>query len=115
MAQKYLLIESRDPFDSADVPYFFKTARDLAESGNDVILYLVQNGVLCLRRGARPSALFDWLGGEGSKSKVRVLADDFSLRERGIRQGELISGAKISGVDALVDFLVEEKRKALWH
>lgn len=114
MAQKYLLIESRDPFDCADVPYFFKAAKDLAEKGNDVVLYLVQNAVLCLRKKARPSALFDWLG-ERSKAGVKVLADDFSLRERGMRPEELIPGIQISSADALVDFLVEEKRKALWH
>ena len=114
MSQKYLLIESRDPFDSADVPYFFKTAKDLAEKGEDVILYLVQNSVFCLRKNARPSAIFDWLGGT-SKSRVKVLADDFSLRERGIRQNELVGGVQISNVDALVDFLLEEKRKAIWH
>lgn len=114
MAQKYLLIESRDPFDYADVPYFFKVAKDLAERGNDVILYLVQNGVFSLRKKARPSALFDWLG-EKSKSGVKILADDFSLRERGIRPEELIPETQVSSVDALVDLLVEEKRKAIWH
>ena len=114
MAQKYLLIESRDPFDCADVPYFFKVAKDLAEKGEDVVLYLVQNGVLCLRKGARPSAIFDWLG-DGPKSRVKVLADDFSLRERAIHKEELISVAQASNVDALVDLLVEEKRKAIWH
>ena len=115
MQVRYLLIESRDPFDSADVPYFFKTAKDLADQGDDVVLYLVQNGVFCLRKCARPSAIFDWLGGGGAKSRVRVLADDFSLGERGIRKEELIPEARVSSVDALVDFLVEEKRKTLWH
>ena len=111
---KYLLIESRDPFDAADVPYFFKLAKDLAEQGDDIVLYLVQNGVFCLRKNARPSAIFDWLG-ERSKAGVRIWADDFSLRERGIRKEELIPEAHISGADALVDLLLEEKRKAVWH
>ena len=114
MAQKYLLIESRDPFDAADVPYFFKVAKDLAEQGDDTVLYLVQNGVLCLRKGARPAAIFDWLG-ERPKSGVKILADDFSLRERGIRKEELAPEAHVSNVDALVDLLLEEKRKAIWH
>lgn len=114
MAQKYLLIESRDPYDAADVPYFFKLAKDLAEQGDDIVLYLVQNGVFSLRKAGRPSALFDWLGG-GAKSRVKILADDFSLRERGIQPNELIAEAKVSNVDSLVDFLVEEKRKAIWH
>lgn len=114
MAQKYLLIESRDPFDHADVPYFFKVAKDLTENGDDVVLYLVQNAVLSLRKNARPSAIFDWLG-ERSRTGVKILADDFSLRERGIRKEELIDGIQVSNMDALVDFLMEEKRKAIWH
>lgn len=114
MADKYLLIESRDPFDAADIPYFYKLAKDLAAQGNDVVMYLVQNAVLALRKAARPSAIFEWIG-ERPKAPVKVLADDFSLRERGIQKEELISGVQISNVDALVDFLVEEQRKAIWH
>ena len=49
MAQ-YLLIESRDPFDSNDVGYSYGLARGLVEGRNEVTLFLVQNGVLAARR-----------------------------------------------------------------
>src|SRR4029450_6336607 len=42
----YLLIESRDPFESNDVGYYCDLARGLVEAGNQVTLFLVQNGVL---------------------------------------------------------------------
>ena len=42
----YLLIESRDPFESNDVSYYCDLARGLAEAGNQVTLFLVQNAVL---------------------------------------------------------------------
>ena len=45
-------IESRDPFESNDVVYYYELAKGLVEAGNQVTLLLVQNGVLA----ARPSA-----------------------------------------------------------
>ena len=50
---EYVLIESRDPFESNDVGYYYDLARGLVESGNQVTLFLAQNGVLA----ARPSAV----------------------------------------------------------
>jgi len=50
----YLLIESRDPFESNDVGYYYELSKGLVEAGNEVTLFLVQNGVLA----ARPSAPF---------------------------------------------------------
>ena len=48
---KYLLIESRDPFESNDVGYYYDLAADLARRGDEVTLFLVQNGVLPARSG----------------------------------------------------------------
>ena len=48
---KYLLIESRDPFESNDVAFAYGLASDLAKEGNEVTLFLVQNGVLPARPG----------------------------------------------------------------
>jgi hypothetical protein len=53
----YLLIESRDPFESNDVGYYCDLARGLVEAGNQVTLFLVQNAVLAARPLARSLAL----------------------------------------------------------
>src|SRR5258705_13792961 len=50
---EYVLIESRDPFESNDVGYYYDLARGLVETGNQVTLFLAQNGVLA----ARPASL----------------------------------------------------------
>src|SRR5256886_12017819 len=84
---KYLIIESRDPFDSGDVPQLYAVAKSLRADGNDVTLFLVQNGVLA----ARPSKHSDALSAV-AKTGVQVLADEFSLRERGIAANRLASG-----------------------
>ena len=75
----YLLIESRDPFESNDVTHYYELSKGLVDAGNEVTLLLVQNGVLA----ARPSAHSATLSALG-RSGVKVLADDFSLKERGI-------------------------------
>ena len=103
----YLLIESRDPFESNDVQYYYELTKGLVEAGNEVTLLLVQNGVLAARPSAH-SATLSRLGQSG----VRILADDFSLRERGISR--LADGITASPIDVVIDHL-EAGHKTLWH
>ena len=105
----YLLIESRDPFDSSDVGNFLALAEGLSKAGNNVTLFLVQNGVLPARHGAR-SAPLAVLATNG----VEVLADAFSLQERGISANRLLPGIKAAPLDTIVDRLADGC-KALWH
>lgn len=107
---KYLLIESRDPWESADSRSFCDLALELAAKGHEVVLYLVQNGVLGVRKGATGSPVQKVVDG-----RVLVLLDDFSLRERGIQDGERVVGTELSNAETLVDLLVEDGRKAIWH
>lgn len=106
---KYLLIESRDPYDSQDVGFCCDLAKDLARSGNDVTLFLIQNGVLSARPGKKSGALSDV-----ASAGVEVLADDFSLRERGISESALLDEVKPAPIETIVDQLAEG-RKAIWH
>jgi predicted peroxiredoxin len=106
---KYLLIESRDPFESNDVPHWTELAKGLAKRGNEVTLFLLQNGVLGARRCARSAALE-----EAASSGVQVLADDFSLRERGIPADRLTRGVKPAPLDVVIEQL-SAGCKALWH
>jgi predicted peroxiredoxin len=105
---KYLLIESRDPFEVNDVLYYYDLAAALAQEG-DVTLFLVQNGVLPARRSAQSRRLTGL-----AQAGVRVLADEFSLRERGIRADRLAEGVAPAPLDVVIDQLAEG-RKALWH
>jgi hypothetical protein len=98
----YLLIESRDPFEAADVEHDYALAAGLAAKGNGVTLFLVSNGVL----PARPCAHSDRLT-ELSQQSVTVLADSFSLRERGIDPAGLTSGVAAGELDLVVDAMVD--------
>jgi hypothetical protein len=106
---RYVLIQSKSPWESGDVGQFYSLARELGQSGNDVTFFLVQNGVMSARNGAKDPA-FDQLVG----AKVRVLADDFSLRERAINGDALKQGVSPSPIDEIVDLLAGGA-KALWH
>lgn len=103
----YLLIESRDPFESNDVGYYYDLARGLVEASNKVTLLLVQNAVFVARPSAQAPQLRGLIG-----SGVKIFADDFALRERGITK--LLDGVQIAPIEIVVDHL-EAGHKTLWH
>jgi sulfur transfer complex TusBCD TusB component (DsrH family) len=107
---QYVLIESRDPFDSADTAFVTDTAAALRARGRAVTVYLVQNGVFATRAGARGSHV-----PRLTQAGVTVLADDFSLRERGIEAGEIASGVREASIDSLVDLVMHPDTKTFWH
>ena len=105
----YILIESRDPFDSAETGRFLHLAEGLAKEGSEVALFLVQNAVMAARHGAHASALAS-LASNG----VKVLADSFSLQERGISPNRLIAGIAVAPLSSVIDYMAAGRR-ALWH
>ncbi len=106
---KYLLISSRDPFETNDANAFYDLAARLAKNGDEVTFFLVQNGVLPARAGAQTNGLENV-----SKAGATILADEFSLRERGIDAGSLNAGAKAAPLDVVVDHLADGA-KTLWN
>jgi len=107
---KYVFIESRDPFESLDTRFVAGVAIELMLRGNEVTVFLVQNGALAARRGASGSSLSRLV-----EAGAQVMADDFSLAERGIQATEMSPGVQASNIDALVNALVEDGCKAIWH
>ena len=106
---KYVLIESRDPFDSNDTKFCCDLAQQLAAAKNDVTLFLVQNGVLPARSGARSGDL-----GKLAGAGVRVLADSFSLKERGIDEQRLANGIAAAPLEVVLDALADGAQ-VIWH
>ena len=105
---KYLLMESRDPFETNEVSKNYEIASGLVSAGNQVSLYLVQNGVLPARSSAGPNGLDEVLN-----QGVEVLVDEFSLKERAIAPESLISGVAPANIDLVVDHLASG-HKAIW-
>lgn len=105
---RYVLVGAEDPFDRRG-QRVYELAGSLADHGDDVTVFLVQNGVLGCRRQAATAAQLQGLAG-----RVTTLADDFSLRERGIPAGEVVDGVRVAGMDALVSAAVSDGTKVLW-
>jgi sulfur relay (sulfurtransferase) complex TusBCD TusD component (DsrE family) len=94
----YLLIESRDPLASRDVDRSYELATQLTKAGHEVTLFLVQNGVLAARSTSLRTGIEVVL-----RTMTEVLADDFSLRERGIAATALIQGVRPAPIEAVVE------------
>ncbi|MBP0022073.1 MAG: DsrE family protein [Cyanobacteria bacterium SBLK] len=105
----YLILESRDPYDSGDWQNMQQIAKDMQSRGNGVTVFLVQNGVIPARKGDRYSASF----AELQKLGITILADDFSLKERAI--DELAEGVNTADMDRLVQLSLQGDTKTIWH
>lgn len=104
----YLLIESRDPFEWRAV-HTYELAMHLRAEGNEVALFLVQDAVQAARSRCSQTGLEKIMD-----TGVEVLADDFSLRERGIAADALASGARSTSIDLVVERMVAGW-KTIWH
>jgi predicted peroxiredoxin len=106
---EYLLIESRSAAESGDIAQGYALAAALAVHGDRVTLFLVQNGVLSARQGARAEGLESAI-----RAGVTVLADDFSLRERGIPADRLAARVAPAPLETVIDRLADGA-KTLWN
>ena len=106
---EYLFIESRSPAESGQLAQSHALAADLASRGDKVTIYLVQNAVLAARRGATAGGLDVAL-----RAGAEVLADDFSLRERGIAPDALGARVAPAPLETVIDRLVRGA-KAVWN
>jgi len=104
----YVLIESRDPFESRDTEFVEQTALAVKERGHAVTVFLVQNGVFAARKSTGRLRRL-------AEAGVILLADDFSLRERGITPGEVATEIQATGIDRLVEAITQANTKAIWH
>lgn len=107
---RYLLIETKDPLNGGQ--YSFELGQQLRELQHEVTLYLLQDAVFAARRGY---AAGERLLAEAQQRGLTLLADEVSLRQRGVVQERLSSAVKASTMAELVDLLMERSDKAIWH
>jgi intracellular sulfur oxidation DsrE/DsrF family protein len=106
---KYLLIESRDPFDTRAPGFFHELAKSLAQRDQTVAILLVQNGVLAARAGATSTGL-----AELSRAGIEILAEAFALSERGIARERLAPGVAAAPLKVVIERM-EQGWKTIWH
>lgn len=106
---RYLFIESRDPFTSADTGAWAFQASKLATAGNRVTWLYVNDGVLATRYKSKTNLPFMLIA-----NGVTLFADDWSMAERGIPKNFLIEGVQPVSMQLVIDEMVEGS-KVLWH
>ena len=107
---RYLLIESRDPFESQDsVRFLLATASELSTAGHAVTMFLIQNGALAARDDVQLPALSAAL-----RAGVEVIADEFSLRERGIGDRQRSHSVSSASLNVVIERLALGDR-VFWH
>jgi intracellular sulfur oxidation DsrE/DsrF family protein len=106
---RYLLILSEDSIERREAERLHELTAQLRRPGHEVTLFLVQNAVLPARATCRYPVLSPLID-----SGVEVLADEFSLRERGIQVTELMSGVRAAPLDVVIERLASGC-KVLWN
>ena len=106
---RYLMIESRSPMESGDARYLYDLATGLASGGDEVSLFLVENGVMAARKGASAPGL-----DVAHDAGVRLMADRFALDERGISLDSLRNDVEAAELAFVVDMLADGA-KVIWH
>ncbi len=107
---KYLLIETKGPLEGG--AHAFDLGGQLRGLKHDVTVYLLQDAVFSARRGFKDG---ERLVAGARTHGLTLLADEISLRQRGIVRDRLSDQVKVSNMDELVDLLMEKSDKAIWH
>lgn len=107
---RYVLIETKSPLNGG--VYAFDLGRQLREFQHDVTIYLLQDAVFAARRRFEAGAQ---LLQDARQAGLRVLVDAVSARQRGIVGERVAPGASLADMDTLVDLLMEQSDKAIWH
>jgi sulfur relay (sulfurtransferase) complex TusBCD TusD component (DsrE family) len=94
---RYVLIESRDPYESKSFGTRCELAASLARDGNETTVMLVENGVFAARASGQVRVLE-----RTTRAGVSVIADEFALRERGIAASDLAECVKAVRLEELI-------------
>ena len=109
MAQ-YLLIESKSPLEGGE--YSFDLAKQLRPLQHNVTIYLIQDAAFAARKRFQAG---EKLLAEAKAHNLTLLADEVSLRQRGITRERLSEAVRVSNPSELTDLLMEKSDKAIWH
>jgi sulfur relay (sulfurtransferase) complex TusBCD TusD component (DsrE family) len=103
--KKWLIVNTRDAYESHECQAITELAVGLQAAGNTVNVFLAENGVLSARRDTNMPALTQLL-----KRGIAVVGDAFSARERGLTSDSLTPGIELAPIDYVLDRLCHD-----WH
>jgi predicted peroxiredoxin len=103
-----LLVLSKDPYTTEIPNLVLDIGLKAKNKGNDVSLYLVEDGVTAARNGEFGNRLID-----AKEKGIKILADDKAIQSRGIISS-LIPDVEIKEIGTLLDYIIEDDTRVTW-
>ncbi len=99
-----LLVLSKDPYTTETPDIALDIGFNAKEKGNDVALYLVEDGVTAARNGEFGKKLM-----AAHNKGINIFADDKAVLSRALT-GKMINNVEIKEISTLLDFIMEYDR-----
>ncbi len=101
-----LLVLSKDPYTTETPDLVLDIGLNAKEKGNDVTLYLVEDGVTAARKSEFGNKL-----AAAHKKGIKVYADDKAVLSRSLTN-KLINQVEVKEIGTLLDFIMDYDRVA---
>ncbi|MCX9012479.1 MAG: DsrE family protein [Candidatus Methanoperedens sp.] len=101
-----LLVLSKDPYTTETPDLVLDIGLNAKGKGNDVALYLVEDGVTAARKSEFGNKL-----AAAQKKGIKIYADDKAVLSRSLTN-KLINGVEVKEIGALLDSIMDHDRVA---
>ncbi len=101
---KLLMVLSKDPYTTETPDLVLDIGLNAKDKGNDVSLYLVEDGVTAARKSEFGNKL-----AAAHKKGIKVYADDKAVLSRALTN-KLVGGVEIKEIGTLLDFIMNYDR-----
>ncbi len=103
-----LLVLSKDPYTTETPDIVLDIGINAKEKGNEVALYLIEDGVTAARNGEFGKKLT-----AANKKGIKIYADDKAVLSRSLT-GKMVSGVEIKEIGTLLDFIMDDYDRVAW-
>ncbi len=105
---KLLLVLSKDPYTTETPDLVLDIGLNAREKGNDVALYLIEDGVTAARNGEFGKRLT-----AAQDKGIKVFADDKAVLSRSLT-GKMVGGIETKEIGTLLDFIMDDYDRVAW-
>ena len=103
-----LLVLSKDPYTTEIPNLVLDIGLNAKAKGNNVSLYLVEDGVTAARKSEFGNKLQD-----ATKKGITILADDKAVQSGGL-DSNLVDRVQVKEIGTLLDHIVEDNTRVAW-
>ncbi len=103
-----LLVLSKDPYTTEIPDLVIDIGINAKEKGNEVALYLIEDGVTAARNGVFGKKLT-----AAHQKGIKIYADDKAVLSRSLT-GKMVDGIEIKEISTLLDFIMDDYDRVAW-